>query len=345
MLEDSILYLSSDEVVLACEEVDPIAAVREALVLHATGQVQLPAEAYLGWEPDGGGLARTINMPGLLEGELPVVGTKIINASTSNPDRDLPRASGVVILFDSVTARPQCVMDASHISALRTAAVSVLASRELLAQGATDAAILGAGPLARHHAMLIAQRLPQVRTCRIFDVRLERATELCAALTEVIAPQRITFEVAGTAREAVRGAGLVIPCTTTRHGYVERSWLEAGCVAVNVSLDDLCEDVLLGADRLYVDDWALVACDEHRLLGRLARAGRVAGPHAVAASNGTRTVTGTLGELILGKCESRSAPQEVCVVNPFGMAIEDLSLAHRVYQVARMRSMGVHLPR
>jgi ornithine cyclodeaminase len=49
--------------------------------------------------------------------------------------------------------------------------------------------------------------------------------------------------------------------------------------------------------------------------------------------------------LLLGKCESRSAQEEVCVVNPFGMAIEDLSLAHRVYQVARMRSMGVHLPR
>ena len=48
MPDDSLLYLSSDDVILACEEVDPVAAVREALVLHANGMVRLPAEAYLG---------------------------------------------------------------------------------------------------------------------------------------------------------------------------------------------------------------------------------------------------------------------------------------------------------
>ena len=282
-------------------------------------------------------------MPGFLEGELSVVGTKIINASTANPDRGLPRASGVVLLFDATTARLRCVMQASHISALRTAAVSVLACQLLLTSQAATAAIIGAGPLARHHATLIAQRLPQITLCRVFDLRPERSAALCADLSELTGPDRITFESADSARAAVAGADLVVPCTTSREGYVQRDWLKDGCVAVNVSLDDLCEDVLVGADRLYVDDWDLVLADEHRLLGRLARTGRIAGPEQTP--NGGRRVTGTLGQLILGKCEGRSANDQLCVVNPFGLAIEDLSLAHRVYQVARMRSMGAEILR
>jgi 2,3-diaminopropionate biosynthesis protein SbnA len=345
MLDDALLYLNSDDVILACEEIDPVAAVREALVLHADGATYLPNEAYLGWQPAGGGEARSINMPGLLEGEFPVAGTKIINASTKNPNRGLPRASGVIILFDAITARILCLMEAGHLSGLRTASVSVLASQQLLAPEASAAALLGAGPLARHHAMLISQRLPQITTCRVFDLVPERAAGLCADLADLIAPQRMKFEAVAGPREAVTDADLLVTCTTTRRGYVERSWLKDGCVAVNVSLDDLCEDVLLTADLLYVDDWNLVITDEHRILGRLAREGRLAGPGPSPRPAGAQMVTGTLGELVLDRCEGRSSAEQLCVVNPFGMAIEDLSLAHRVYQVARMRSLGMRIPR
>jgi N-[(2S)-2-amino-2-carboxyethyl]-L-glutamate dehydrogenase len=345
MLNETLLYLNSDDVILSCEEIDSVATVREALELHADGMVRLPNEAYLEWPPAGGGSARSINMLALLEGEVPVAGTKIINASTENPARGMPRASGLVILFDLVTSRPLCVMAADHISSLRTASVSVLAAQHLLTPDATTAAFLGAGALTRQHVMLMAQRLPQLSLCRIFDVVESRAAALCQLLGELVPPDQVKFEAVVSARDAVAAADLVVACTTTRESYVERSWLKAGCVAVNVSLDDLCEDVLLTADRLYIDDWNLVVTDTHRLLGRLIRDGRVRGQRDGSSPDGRQTVTGTVGELVLGRCPGRASDGELCVVNPFGMAIEDISLAHRVYQVANMRSLGVNLPR
>jgi N-[(2S)-2-amino-2-carboxyethyl]-L-glutamate dehydrogenase len=347
---DTLLYLNSEDVILACEAVDPVAEIRDTLALHAEGMVRLPDEAYLDWQPTGGGYARTINMPGFLRGEASMVGTKIINASTENPARGLPRASGMVILFDAVTARPHCVMEASHISSLRTASVSVLAAQHLLIPDATTAALLGAGALTRQHALLIAQRLPQITSCRIFDIVHDRAVALCQRLVELVVPGRMEFETVASAHEAVAGADLVVACTTVREGYVRRDWLRRGCLAVNISLDDLCEDVLLTADRLYVDDWNLVVTDPHRLLGKLARAGRVLGPHSGAdqeetPQDGARRVTGTLGQLVLGRCEGRSSADQICVVNPFGMAIEDIGLADRIYHVANMRSLGIQLPR
>lgn len=345
--DDGLLYLSSDDVIRACEEIDPVAEISNALTLHADGLVRLPNEAYLDWQPSDGGYARTINMPGFLHGPVPVAGTKIINSSTGNPASGLPRASGVVLLFDVNTSRPYCLIEASHISSLRTASVSVLAARHLLSSRAATGGFLGAGALTRQHAILMARRVPQIASYRIFDIVHDRATALCRQLNELAAPGRVAFEAVDSAAEAVAGADVVVTCTTVREGYVRRDWLKDGCLAVNVSLDDLCEDVLLSADRLYIDDWDLVTADTHRLLGKLIRRGSVRGPHDPANPDGerTQTVTGTIGQLILGKCEGRSSDEELCVVNPFGMAIEDISLANRVYHVANMRSLGVRLPR
>lgn len=350
--DDNLLYLSSDDVIRACEEIDPVVEIRDALALHADGLIRLPNEAYLDWNPPQGGYARTINMPGLLDGQVPMAGTKIINSSTHNPARGLPRASGVVILFDMNTSRPHCLMEASHVSSLRTASVSVLAAQHLLNSVATTGGFLGAGALTRQHAILMSQRIPQITSYRIFDIERDRAGVLCRQLAELIPPARAQFQVAGSAAEAVEGADLVVACTTAREGYVPRDWLKDSCLVVNVSLDDLCEDVLLAADRLYIDDWKLVTADKHRLLGKLIRQGRVRGPHDTGDADaahqlveGSQTVTGTIGQLILGKCEGRSSDEQLCVVNPFGMAIEDISLANRVYHVANMRSLGVWLPR
>jgi ornithine cyclodeaminase len=343
-VSEELLYLDPHDVMLAADEVDAVDAVREALALHALGKAEIASEAYLGWSPGSGGAARSISMPGLLAGEPPAIGVKIINANTANPASGLPRASGLIVIFDPDTARPVCVMAASYISALRTAAVSVLASQALITPGAATAAITGAGPLAREHCLLIAERIPQIAEICVFDTIPGRAGELCQEVAGRLPPGRASLKVAASARAAIERCDLLITCTTTRQAYVERGWLKQATLAVNVSLDDLCADVLISADRLYVDDWGLIADDEHRLLGHLARAGRVLPPGTPDASPGTRAVTGTLGQLILGQCQGRQSDAELCVVNPFGLAIEDVNVAHRIYQAAMRRQIGGSLP-
>jgi N-[(2S)-2-amino-2-carboxyethyl]-L-glutamate dehydrogenase len=342
-MHDTLLYLSPDDILRAVEEVDAIDAVREALALHALGKAEIASEAYLAWTSPKGGDARSISMPGMLAREAASVGVKIINANNANPESGLPRASGLTILFDTETARPVCVMAAAYISALRTAAVSALASQILLASDATTAAIIGAGPLALEHCVVMAYRIPKISKLFLFDRVPERAIKLRHELGVRLPPRRFAVQVAVSAEAAIRQCDLVIACTTTRKAYIERDWLREGALAINVSLDDLSEEVLIGADGLYVDDWGLIAEDEHRLLGKLARAGRVLAPETKQVSPPARVVTGTLGQLVLNRCEGRRSDDELCVVNPFGMAIEDVSLAHRVYESALRRNIGNHL--
>jgi ornithine cyclodeaminase len=340
-----LLYLSAEDVATAMRGLDPVATMRSVLSLHAEGRTILPAEAYLSWAPPGGGSARSLAMPGWIAGQFDAVGVKVINANVDNPSRGLPRAAGLTILFDPQTARPVCAMHAASISATRTAAVSVVALRELCSPGGSTAALIGAGTIGRAHLDLIRSHLPELNEIAIYDSDAERG----GRLVEESGPGP-RLSLAASAEEAVRGASAIVTTTTVTSGYIPFEWLSPGAVLAHVSLDDALPDVVEKADLVLVDDWELVRDDSRRLLGRLHRAGRLRGPgegagdgHG-AGEGAARAVDASIGDVLIGAHPGRGAEEEIVLVNPFGMAIADIALAKEVHDGARRAGLGVSLP-
>lgn len=324
----TLRYVDATEVSRVLPAIDPVAAVRRMLELHARGETVLPAEAYLPWQAEDGAPCRSLSMPGLIRGGVDVAGTKIINASPANLDRGLPRACGLIVLFDLATARPRCLLDGTQISALRTAAVSVCAVQQLAA-ATRVLALIGCGPLAAAHLRLMAAHLPDLAEVRLYDLAPARAQTLHAEAQNV--GPAVTVTVAASVRQAVRDADVIVPATTTTEGYLPLAWLRPGAVVVNVSLDDVLPEVVLGADLVVVDDWGLVAADDRRLVGRMLRAGQVYGPDDEPPPGGAaRRVDAELGQILIGAHPGRTAPEQVVLVNPFGMAIADLAVAAAV---------------
>ncbi len=341
---DRILYLCRQEVERACREIDSVAVIREVFRLHSAGETILPDEAYLGWSNDEGESVRSLNMPGYVGGSLRAAGTKIINGNIANPRRGLPRASGLTILYDSVSVRPVCIMEGAYISSLRTASVTALAAELLQGENITCLAIIGAGVLARAHITLLTERLPHLRHIRIFDVEGERVAALQRELAPVLTAKRVELQPVATAEEAIRPAQLIVPVTTTTTGYIQHDWLQPGSVLVNISLDDPLPEVVLKADVVIVDDWTLVRNDPRRLIGRMYREGKVTGPDDPLEA-GKRRIDAQLGEIVDGSKPGRRGPQDIILVNPFGLAIEDVGLAACIYWAARDSGAGVWLER
>jgi ornithine cyclodeaminase len=334
-----LLYLSSSDVAEVCASLNPLTYVSDALRQHAAGTARVGVEGVVRWSPAQGEAARTLNMPGILSGVPDVVGTKIINANTGNPDRGLPRADGLTILFESWSARPRVIMQGAEISALRTAAVSTLAAERLARRGPVTLGVIGAGKIAETHARLMTRHL-KVDRILVHDRVPDRAQDLVERLS---APEGGTARVARAELEhAVTEASVIVTATTATEAYIPGEWIGEGTLVVNVSLDDIDAEAYLRADLLYVDDWGLVTEDTQRLLGRLAREGRVAGPGEPPPEGG-RSVTGTLGQLLEGSCQARESDSQIVVVNPFGMAIEDLALAQGIYAAAASRGLGTLL--
>jgi N-[(2S)-2-amino-2-carboxyethyl]-L-glutamate dehydrogenase len=354
--EQGILYLCRRDVKAACSQVDPVAAVREALTLHARSQTVLPAEAYMRWNVGDGQWARSLNMPGRIAAPVEVAGTKIINANPANPRWGLPRASGLTVLFDPEHAQVYCVLEAAYISAVRTASVSALAIELINGNRVGELALIGAGELARAHLALLPSTVDKLRAISLFDVDAERARALHAEWVGPLGEQGTRLQVAASAKDAIRGADVVVTVTTTTTGYIGRGWLKPGALLIHISLDDVLPEVVAEASKVIVDDWALVRDDDKRLLGRMYRQGLIIGPdrqkmlsesvavHVPPSAVPTR-VYAELGEIVTGHKPGRQAADEIIIVNPFGLSIEDLAVAKQVYQSARRMGLGVSLKR
>lgn len=345
--EEQILYLRREHVEQACARIDGIAVMRNVFALHGDGKTILPDEAYLSWTNLEGESVRSLNMPAYIDGDFPYAGTKIINGNIANPRRGLPRASGVTLLYNSITARIICILEAAYLSSLRTACVSALSVDLVKGHEITTAAIIGAGVLAQAHICTLAQSLKKLKTIYIYDIDPQRIALLQKDLNTQPEISHLTLRPATTAEKAIREAQLIIPTTTTTTGYIQASWLQPGSILVNVSLDDPLPEVVLQAEKVIVDDWSLVKNDSHRLLGRMYRAGQICGPDDTldTTTQHPRRIDAQLGELVLGKKAGRDTLQGNIFINPFGLAIEDIALASHVYLVARELGIGTWLPR
>jgi ornithine cyclodeaminase len=347
--EGSILYLSRKDVELACKNIDSVAVIRDLFKLHGSGQTILADEAYLAWTNDCGEQVRSLNMPGYIGGTLNSAGTKIINGNISNPSRGLPRASGLTMIYDRTSVRINCIMEGAYLSSLRTACVTALSADIFKGREIESAAIIGAGVLAQAHIELLIRRLPRLRSIRIFDINGERIATLKASVAAVLQEYEVELQETLTAEEAIKAAQLIVPVTTTTTGYIPFDWLQLGAILVNISLDDPLPEVVFRADKVIVDDWNLVKNDTRRLIGRMYGAGQIIGPDEpvdiVKDGQQRRRIDAQLGDVVIGSRVGRDHLDDIILVNPFGLAIEDVALAAHVYQVALELNIGVWLER
>lgn len=327
----TLRYLSQEDVT-ACGGLDmpaTIAAVEEALRLRHAGESIEPRAPMIHW--DGPHLRRITMHAAFLGGPLQVAGLKWVPSNPDNPARrNLPRATGIILLTDPETGHPLAVMDGNVISAMRTGAVVGLAARVLGAPGARTAALIGAGVIGRTQLLALHEVLADLRQVRLFDLDGEKARAFAAELSARLG---VEIEVAASARDAVRDADVVAPATNvgSHERYLPAEWLKPGALLVDVSLNDYTPAAVLACGRVVVDDRAQLEVPG-LLLGDMAAAGTL-DPRAVAE----------LGEVLAGEREGRASPGERVFFSPMGMGIEDVINAHRVYRQAEARGAGTVL--
>jgi ornithine cyclodeaminase len=316
---------------------DPVAVVADVLERHAAGGTVLPAEGYLPWTNAAGAACRSLAMLGGLLGDRPVYGMKLINAAVDNPGRGLERAGGLGLLFDPRTARPALLVEAGHLSAVRTAAYTLLSLRHLGPAGWDRVALVGCGTLARAHLQLLARYHPGLQEAVVTDVSPERAWRLAEWAAGAVPEVRV--RCAGSAAAAVRDCPVVVTVTTSSTPYLGTDAFAPGTFVAHVSLDDLRSEVFLAAEAVFVDDVELVRDNPRRILGRLMADGVVAAPGAGPG----RPLAGTLADVLAGRRPAVRPRDGVVVSNPFGMAVLDVGLYAAVGEVAAAAGIGTDL--
>jgi len=298
----------------------------DALRALTQGDAVLPLRSMV-WMPDKSGLLGL--MPAYL-GAPRSLGLKVISYLPKNHGSERDSHQGAVLLFDTQTGGLLAMIDASSITAIRTAAVSGLATRLLAREDAGDLAILGAGVQASAHldAMRTVRKLRRVRVC---SSSLPRA-EVFARHHEK--PVGVPIEAVATAKEAVLGADLICTATPSREPVLLSDWISAGahinavgaCFAAARELDT----ATVVRSRLYVD----------RRESALAEAGDFLIPKAEGAI-GDDHIVGELGDILAGRVAARRGGDEVTLFKSLGIAVEDLAAAHHIHARARTEGKGI----
>jgi ornithine cyclodeaminase/alanine dehydrogenase-like protein (mu-crystallin family) len=220
----------------------------EALEALERGEMHQPLR-FVVRPPDAAGLLGL--MPAHRSGAAPAFGLKAVCVMPGNPARGLDAHQGVVILSDGETGEVRAVVNASAITAIRTAAVSAVATRLLAREGARELAVLGAGVQARSHldAMAVAR---DFEAARIWSRTPEHAQAVAAG-----AGTPFPVEVAGSAEEAVAGADVICTTTSAPEPVLRREWLRDGAhvnaVGSSIPTTRELDTATMAAASLFVD--------------------------------------------------------------------------------------------
>jgi ornithine cyclodeaminase/alanine dehydrogenase-like protein (mu-crystallin family) len=305
-----------------------IEAVEGALRALARGEALLPLRQVTHL-PGGHGLVAT--MPAHV-GPLGIAGVKAITVFHGNAGTPFDSHQGAILLFDDAHGRLLAVIDATAVTAIRTAAASAVATRALAREDATELAIVGTGVQAGTHldAMLLVRPIRRVRVCGR-DAERSRRFAGDAALRH-----GVPVEAAPSVRDAVEGADIVCTVTSSAEPVVRGAWLADGahvnavgaCVPSRRELDTAA----VVRARLFVD--------------RRESALREAGDFLIARSEGAvddAHVLAEIGDVLAGRAPGRRTRDEVTLFESLGLGVEDVAAAHVVLANAERTGAGTRL--
>ena len=298
-----VLILSEREVeeLLTMEEC--IAVMEDALAALARGEVHNPLRQKT-FPAGAAGLLGL--MPAYRGGAHPLYGLKEVCVFPGNPARGLDTHLGAVLLHDGETGELRAIVNASAVTAIRTAAVSAVATRLLARPDAKRLAIVGSGVQARSHARAI----PLVRDIR--DVRMYGRGE------------------------RVEEADIIVTATSSKEPVLKREWISPGTHinAVGSSIPSAREldSATMAASALFVDRRESTLNESGDYLFA-ARDGAIGESH----------IRAEIGDILIGKAEGRTSADEITVFKSLGLAVEDLAAAAFLYEKAQRVKRGTWL--
>lgn len=302
-------------------------AVEKAFADLAAGKATLPQRTPIS-VPDQHGLA--LFMPAHVK-SLGALGAKVVTVYKDNVSKHaLPTVLGTIILLDEATGFPVVLMDGGYLTAMRTGAVSGVATKYMAPPAARVAALFGTGAQAFTQVLGVHEARPLSRLLAYSvdppDARRRFADRVTATIGVPVA-------MIDDPASAVAQADVVILATTAATPVLDGRWLKPGShingVGSHAPGARELDTLTLQKSRVVCDQTA--ACK--------AEAGDFIIP-AQAGDWGWDKVAGDLGDVIVGKVPGRTSPEEITLFKSVGLAIQDMAAARMVFDEAVKRGIG-----
>lgn len=301
-----------------------IEAMRSAFSQLSANEADLPLRTRL--QTDQGLL---LLMPAFLRRSREI-GFKMVSLWGGNPARGLPAVTALAMVLDPDTGETRALINGEMLTALRTGATGGLAADLLARPEAGVVAVFGSGVQARtqFEAACLVRQVKEVRIFGDIPASVEKFAAEVTAWPD--APQVI---VAGTRREAVLGADIVITATTSEKPVFDGRDLSPGTHVTGIgsylpSMQEVDEETVRRA-KIVVD--SLPAC--------LAETGDLIIPLEKNIIS-KLDIHAEIGQLINGERPARESREEITFFKSVGVAVQDAAAANEILRSAEAQGLG-----
>ena len=324
-----ILVLKSDEMKAVLTMPEAIQADKDALALYSQDKVTIPLRVNLNVPEHQG---QSLYMPGYAA-DANALGVKIVSVYPRNIEKGLTSVPATMVLVDAETGQVCSIMDGTYLTQLRTGAVAGAGTDMLAKEDASVFTLIGTGGQAETQleAVLAVRPIKQVY---VSDLNTERAESFAKEMTELYGEKYQTkIEATHDLEAAIRESDIITAVTTSPVKTFDGKWVKPGAHINGVGS---YTPQMAEVDALVLQRASKVYCDTTDALVE-------SGDFTQAVEQGMfdlASVTGELGDLLIGQTAGRESDEEITYFNTTGNAVLDIVTAQRIYEAAIAKGIG-----
>jgi len=316
MKKVEMLYLSQEDILsmgIPLKEVIPL--VEKGLYEHGMGRVENPPKPGIHAKTDSFIHA----MPAYFR-KLGIGGMKWVSGYPSNRELGLPQILGVMITNDMETGVPTAVMDCRWITAVRTAAVSAVTAKFCASKYSEIFGVIGCGVQGRMNLIALKEVLPGICKIKIYDISKDAMRGYKEDLEKSVG---VDIQITEGVEAAAKGSDIILTATQRLpEPLVKDEWFGAGCLGMGLEASRAWDgDAILKADKFVTDSWEQTVHFHEQ----------------GAFPDGLPRLYAELGEIVAGKKPGRDNDKEKILAINIGLALEDVIVANRIYEIAKER--------
>lgn len=306
------LILKKEDIKSLLETREVIEAVENAFKFLEQDKASMPPKSYLVVD-NGDFRAMPASIPN-------AVGIKWVNVHLGNKTKGIPSIMAVIIYNDPTTGYPLAIMDATEITAYRTAAASAIASKYLAINNPQNLGIIGAGYQAKPH-IIAHLELFNLNLIKIYDISKDAMHKLIISCPD--------YPIIECSLAETMASDIVCTLTPSRTPFIKRGFIKQGthinAVGADAKGKEELEPSMLNDSIVIVDD-----------LKQASAAGEINVPISSGEFLSTQ-VYATISEVILGKKRGRTDQYQITIFDSTGIAVEDIAIAKVIYEKAKSK--------
>ncbi len=324
-----ILVLKREEMEAVIDMREAIEADKLALKAYSEGGADIPLRVNLDVKEFKG---QSLYMPGYLPSEN-ALGVKIVSTYPENIKKGLISVPSMMVLIDDEFGFPNCIMDGTYLTQLRTGAVAGAGTDLLAREDSSVFTLIGTGGQAEFQLEAVLA-VRDIKTAYVFDINEENSRKFAERTSKKFA-EKYGVEIKSTTdlEAAIGESDIITSVTTARNKTFNADWVKPGSHINGVGsytpeMAEIDGELILKSHKIYCDTYDAVV--ESGDFVQLMEKGLLK----------KEDVTGELGQLILGQTPARENSEEITFFETTGNAVLDIMVAKKIYDLALSKNMG-----